>query len=141
MVKVDIEGSEIEVLDSCSDEFLKTIAQLTLELHDFTGQVSKAQPRVLEERLRRLGFFVIKNGARQPHRYVGNQPQSLPNLDGGMFVSPLRRSQLARLKTDAEPVAGRGTTTQCTFGRLAAIRIEVRCCGRQPSIAMIDLYA
>jgi FkbM family methyltransferase len=60
VVKMDIEGSEIEVLDSTSDEFLRTIAQLTLEIHDFTGQVSKAQVQRVLERLRRLGFFVIK---------------------------------------------------------------------------------
>jgi FkbM family methyltransferase len=60
VVKMDIEGSEIEVLDSCSDEFLKSIAQLTLEIHDFTGQVSPAQVQRVLDRLRRLGFFVIK---------------------------------------------------------------------------------
>ena len=40
IVKMDIEGSEVEVLDSCSDEFLGRCGQLSLELHDFTGQLS-----------------------------------------------------------------------------------------------------
>jgi FkbM family methyltransferase len=66
VLKMDIEGSEIDVLNSCSDEFLGRIAQLTLEIHDFTGQVSISQANALLDRLRRAGFFVIKM-ARKSH--------------------------------------------------------------------------
>src|SRR5262249_34387738 len=43
VLKLDIEGCEVEVLDSCSDEFLGRVGQLALELHDFTGQVTQAE--------------------------------------------------------------------------------------------------
>jgi FkbM family methyltransferase len=60
VLKMDIEGCEMEVLDSCSDEFLGRVGQLTLELHDFTGQVSSSEVARLLNRLESLGFFVIK---------------------------------------------------------------------------------
>jgi FkbM family methyltransferase len=60
VLKLDIEGSEVEVLDSCSDAFLGRVGQLALELHDFTGQVTQAEIDRTFERLRRLGFFIIR---------------------------------------------------------------------------------
>src|SRR5262249_5005802 len=35
LIKMDIEGSEVEVLDSLSDEFLVSIPQISVEFHDF----------------------------------------------------------------------------------------------------------
>jgi FkbM family methyltransferase len=66
VVKIDIEGSEVEVLDATSDEFLRRVGQLTLELHDFTGQVSQAEIDRIFARLHTLGFFLIKM-ARKSH--------------------------------------------------------------------------
>jgi FkbM family methyltransferase len=60
VVKIDIEGSEVEVLDSCSDEFLRRVGQMSLELHDFTGQVSLVDVQRILHRLETLGFVVIK---------------------------------------------------------------------------------
>src|SRR5262245_10621471 len=60
VLKLDIEGSEVEVLDACSDELLDRVAQIALELHDFTGQVPPATVDRVLARLRRLGFCVIK---------------------------------------------------------------------------------
>jgi FkbM family methyltransferase len=60
VLKMDIEGSEVEVLDSCSDEFLGRVGQLTVELHDFTGQVTQAEVDRILARLEGLGFFPIK---------------------------------------------------------------------------------
>jgi FkbM family methyltransferase len=66
VLKLDIEGSEVEVLDACSDEFLGRVGQLAVELHDFTGQVTQAEIDRLFARLRRLDFFVVKM-ARTSH--------------------------------------------------------------------------
>src|SRR5439155_24618010 len=60
VLKLDIEGSEVEVLDACSDEFLGRVGQIALELHDFTGQVSPADVARVLGRLERLGFLIIK---------------------------------------------------------------------------------
>jgi len=42
LLKLDIEGAEIEVLESCPDELLLRIPQLTVEFHDFNGLIPRA---------------------------------------------------------------------------------------------------
>jgi FkbM family methyltransferase len=59
LVKMDIEGAEIEVLDSCSDSFLQSIHQLSIEFHDFNGLVSHEEVSRTLNRLQDLGFFVL----------------------------------------------------------------------------------
>ena len=60
MIQFDIEGAEIEVLDSCSDDLLKSIGQLTIEFHDFIGMTSVATIERVIARLEALGFYTIK---------------------------------------------------------------------------------
>src|SRR5262249_40815385 len=75
LLKMDIEGAEIEVLDSCSDAFLKSIPQLTIEFHDFCGMVSRAEVQRVVARLQRLGFFYVRMSR------VGNQDTLFINQD------------------------------------------------------------
>jgi len=60
LIKIDIEGAEIGVLESCSDEFLSSVPQFTIEFHDFCGLVPRAVVERSVERLQDLGFFPIK---------------------------------------------------------------------------------
>ncbi|PSF35409.1 FkbM family methyltransferase [Aphanothece hegewaldii CCALA 016] len=64
LIKMDIEGVEIDVLNSCSDEFLKSIAQLTVEFHDHVNFVDKPEIEKLINRFESLGFLWIS-------RYLG----------------------------------------------------------------------
>jgi FkbM family methyltransferase len=59
LLKIDIEGSEIEMLKNAPDELLKSIPQITVEFHDFNGRVSKTEVRRVIERLTRLNFGYI----------------------------------------------------------------------------------
>jgi FkbM family methyltransferase len=43
LIKFDIEGAEIEVLDSCADEFLMGVQQLSIEFHDGLDKYLLAQ--------------------------------------------------------------------------------------------------
>jgi len=56
LLKMDIEGAELDVLASCSDRFLRSIAQLTVEFHDHVGVVSKEDIRAVIRRFHSLGF-------------------------------------------------------------------------------------
>lgn len=56
VLKMDIEGAEVGVLDACSDEFLRRIGQITVEFHDHAGLVSRAEVRRVIDRLDALGF-------------------------------------------------------------------------------------
>ncbi len=60
LIKMDIEGAEIEVLESCSDELLSKVPQLTIEFHDFCGLTPRPAVERSVRRLRSLGFFPIK---------------------------------------------------------------------------------
>jgi hypothetical protein len=64
LIKFDIEGAEIEVLDACSDDFLTTIGQLTIEFHDFLGLTPLATVERVVGRLESLGFYSIKMWSR-----------------------------------------------------------------------------
>jgi len=57
LLKLDIEGAEIEVFDSCSDAFLRTIDQITVEFHEWLGVSSAAEVENVIHRLKNLGFF------------------------------------------------------------------------------------
>jgi hypothetical protein len=59
LVKFDIEGAEIEVLDSCSDEFLTAVPQLTIEFHDFLDLTPRSTVERVLRRLENLDFLVI----------------------------------------------------------------------------------
>ena len=60
LLKVDIEGAEIEVFRSCSDAFLRSIDQITVEFHESVGGSSKTEVKEVLHRLQALGFFVFK---------------------------------------------------------------------------------
>jgi FkbM family methyltransferase len=61
LLKVDIEGAEIEMLASCSDDFLsRCIAQISIEFHDFCGITSPQVVKATLDRLHLLGFYSVR---------------------------------------------------------------------------------
>ena len=60
LLKVDIEGAEVELFRSVSDEALKDIEQITIEFHDFIEQfkMSEEMQRIIQ-RLKSLDFLYI----------------------------------------------------------------------------------
>ena len=59
LMKVDIEGSEIGMFDSASDEDLCRCTQITVEFHDFVYPEQRPQIEAIKKRLHSLGFWVI----------------------------------------------------------------------------------
>lgn len=59
LLKVDIEGAEIEMFETSSDEILKSINQITVEFHDFLWQELKPRVEKIKKRLIKLGFYCI----------------------------------------------------------------------------------
>ncbi len=60
LIKCDIEGAEIDVIGSCSDEFLQSVGQFTIEFHDFCGITPAAIVQETVKRLEGLGFWVVR---------------------------------------------------------------------------------
>jgi len=56
VLKLDIEGAELGVLDSLPDELFGRIGQLTIEFHDFLGYHTTAEVEQRVARILRLGF-------------------------------------------------------------------------------------
>jgi len=63
LLKLDVEGAEVGILDQTSEATLRAIPQLTIEFHDFkpAAAISPAMVRSVLARLRGLGFDVFVN--------------------------------------------------------------------------------
>lgn len=60
ILKVDIEGSEYDLLLNAKDEDLLRFRQITVEFHDFVDKTLKEKNKEIEARFVALGFSVIK---------------------------------------------------------------------------------
>ena len=91
LLKVDIEGQEVAMIDATEDELLLRIGQITIEFHDFCGLVSSSEVKRIIKRLRRLGF----HSARMSR--VGHQDTWL--INGRLLhVGPKMKAKLFVLK-------------------------------------------
>lgn len=60
LLKIDIEGSEIEVLNTSPAELLRGIRQITVEFHESSGRNKVVEVRATIRRLESLGFVSVK---------------------------------------------------------------------------------
>jgi len=60
LLKCDIEGAEIDVLQGTTDAFLRGVKQMTIEFHDFCGITPKPVVEQTLRRLERLGFAHVR---------------------------------------------------------------------------------
>jgi len=59
LLKLDIEGAELDVVDSMEDETLRRIRQITVEFHDFIYPGTAGRVDSIRRRLRAAGFHDI----------------------------------------------------------------------------------
>lgn len=62
LLKVDIEGSEYDLLINSKDDDLLKFKQITVEFHDFVDTKLKDKNKQIEDRMTALGFSVLKKG-------------------------------------------------------------------------------
>jgi FkbM family methyltransferase len=62
LLKMDIEGAEVEVFESLADDDLRRIDQITMEFHDFCGLVKPEEIAHVCNRLARVGFDGMRFG-------------------------------------------------------------------------------
>ncbi len=67
LLKVDIEGSEIELFDSTPAPIIKSIKQITIEFHDFIDSELKPDVKRIIKYLKNLGFFYINFSPMKYH--------------------------------------------------------------------------
>jgi hypothetical protein len=56
LIKMDIEGAEIDAIASLNDDQIKRVGQWTIEFHNFIGMMSISDVERCVERIIRLGF-------------------------------------------------------------------------------------
>jgi hypothetical protein len=65
LLKLDIEGAEIEFLDAAKDADLARVGQLTIEFHDHCGITPRADVVRVCNRLSELGFYRLWSSWRE----------------------------------------------------------------------------
>ena len=65
LVKMDIEGAELDVFDTISSLLLQRIVQMTVDFHDFLQPADIPRIEAVIRRLRREGFWTL-NGLCTP---------------------------------------------------------------------------
>ena len=60
LLKLDIEGAELDVLESACPEFLASVDQITCEFRDFLDAAHVPRIEAVIRRMKRLGFVVIR---------------------------------------------------------------------------------
>lgn len=59
LLKIDIEGAEIELFESIKKEILDRIDQITVEFHDFLWPELKPRVEAIKKKLTRWGYYCI----------------------------------------------------------------------------------
>lgn len=60
LLKLDIEGAEIEVLEKLPFEFLAAVGQITVEFHDFLNKAEVPRIQRVVQKMQGHGFYFIK---------------------------------------------------------------------------------
>jgi FkbM family methyltransferase len=107
LVKMDIEGAEIEVIASLDDDVIKRVGQWTIEFHHFMGMMSVFDVDRCVERIAGLGFhelfwskqrnnadvLLVNKDRFSLRRYIIEQHIVRPARAGIRFASRLLRSR------------------------------------------------
>lgn len=93
LLKVDVEGAEIELMDGLTDARLRSIAQLSIEFHAFAGRTTKQDVVRILERLDNLGFCCVdySRGTYFDTLCLNRDLCGLSRRDCWYFSHPVRR--------------------------------------------------
>jgi FkbM family methyltransferase len=93
VVKLDIEGAEIEALAACPDALLQSVTQFTIEFHDFNGLCSREAVEKTVARFQQLGFWCHRYSCRSYANtlFVNRRQASIAGLHLRRAWDKLRR--------------------------------------------------
>ena len=83
LLKIDIEGAEVGMFDSLSDEFLQEVPQITVEFHDFCKVTPESEVKRISQRLEKLGFryFRMSGHGNQDALFVNHKKVPISRLE------------------------------------------------------------
>lgn len=98
LLKCDIEGAELAMLEAARDDELLRLGQITIEFHDFLDASQRPAVRAQIERLRRLGFWAIDMSKNRMDVLLVNQRRHrLGPFDKAQIVATKYRRALGRI--------------------------------------------
>jgi FkbM family methyltransferase len=59
LLKLDIEGAEVDLFNACSDDELRSVMQITVEFHDFLYPELQSSVTQIRKRMHDIGFWVL----------------------------------------------------------------------------------
>lgn len=89
LVKVDIEGAELDMLLTASDETLLSVRQFTVEFHDFWYPELAEGTERAKQRLTALGFWSYRAGPNNKD-VLFVHPDHVPNLPARAYIALMR---------------------------------------------------
>jgi len=93
LIKMDIEGAEVQVLDSLADELLVSIPQISVEFHDFCNVTPPDTVKRIATRLQTLGFYYLRmSGVGHQDTLFVNRRQTTFNQSDEMMTRFLVRN-------------------------------------------------
>jgi FkbM family methyltransferase len=93
LIKMDIEGAEVEVIDSLSDQLLVSIPQISVEFHDFCNLTPLETVLGIARRLESLGFYYLRmSGVGHQDTLFVNRRQSQFGKSDDMITRSLVRN-------------------------------------------------
>ena len=83
LLKIDIEGAEVGMFDSLSDEFIQQVPQITVEFHDFCNVTPESEVQRISQRLKKLGFcyFRMSGHGNQDALFVNQRKIPISRLE------------------------------------------------------------
>jgi FkbM family methyltransferase len=92
LLKVDIEGEEFGLFETTDDETLKSIAQITVEFHDFLNPEKSPAVGNIIERLENLGFtpLIMTKNFHGDTLFINRARIPINDLQIGYFRSVLK---------------------------------------------------
>jgi FkbM family methyltransferase len=100
LLKLDVEGAEIQAMKATSDSFLERIDQLSIEFHEFMFPSHRPEIAALSERLSRLGFTRVNFSWPHTSNVLFFRRR---HLDVGALVAPIATAKRAYWYTMRRP--------------------------------------
>ena len=107
LVKLDVEGAEVEALEGASDEVLLRLRQLTVEFHDFVDPGLRPRIVAVHQKMERLGFRRINFSVSDYdvlylHAELGVRGRDVAVITAQKFWRGARRRLMAKLNPTAD---------------------------------------
>lgn len=125
LLKLDIEGAEIDLFYACSDEELQSVMQITVEFHDFLYPELQSPVTQIRRRMRDIGFWVLPFSLDNTNVLFVNKKRLLALPNSHICEPLLNTERVCSVVYDLEP--GKQETSHADLGEITESLKAVTC--------------